>query len=85
MNGLTDYITAQSWEDTITTWYVLVEDAYQRYIAKRGRRLRRSGPVPQFSDSEVITVALIIESYFQGHEEVGYSFVRQFLGGMFPQ
>jgi hypothetical protein len=85
MNGLTDYITEQSWEDTITTWYVLVEDAYQRYIAKRGQCLRRSGPAPQFSDSEVITVALIIETYFQGHEEVGYSFVRQFLRGMFPQ
>ena len=34
MNGLTDYITQQPWEDTITAWYVLVDDAYQRLIAR---------------------------------------------------
>jgi hypothetical protein len=84
MNGLTNYITEQSWEDTITRWYVLVDDAYQRYIAWRGRRLRSSGPEPRFSDSEVITVGLIIEVFFHGHEELGYAFVGQFLRGMFP-
>jgi len=35
------------------------------------------------SDSEVITVALIIETFFQGHEEVGYAFVCQYLGDLF--
>jgi hypothetical protein len=84
MNGLTDYITQRPWEETITTWYVLVDDAYQRLIAKRGRRLRASGPEPAFSDSEVITVSLILETFFQGHEEVGYAFVRQYLGHLFP-
>ncbi len=84
MNGLTDYITQRPWEETITTWYVLVDDAYQRLIAKRGRRLRASGPEPAFSNSEVITVSLILETFFQGHEEVGYAFVRQYLGHLFP-
>ena len=84
MNGLTDYITQRPWEETITTWYVLVDDAYQRLIAKRGRRLRASGPEPSFSDSEVITVSLILETFFQGHEEVGYAFVCQYLGHLFP-
>lgn len=77
MNGLTDYITEQNWTDTITTWYVLMDDAYQRVIARWGDPLRASGPAPEMSDSEVITVGLIIETYFQGHEDVGYAFVRQ--------
>ena len=84
MNGLTNYITDQPWEDTITRWYVLVDDAYQRILARRHRPLRASGPRPTFSDSEVITVALIIETFFQGHEEVGYAFVRQYLRALFP-
>jgi len=71
MNGLTNYITQHPWADTITTWYVLLDDAYQRLIAKRGRSFRTSGPPPACSDSEVITIALIIETFFQGHEEVG--------------
>jgi hypothetical protein len=85
MRGLTDYITGQRWVDIITHWYVLVDDAYQRLLAKRGQRLRHSGPEPTFSDSEVITVALIIETFFQGHEAVGYAFVSQYLQELFPK
>lgn len=85
MNGLTNYITERPWTEIITTWYVLVDDTYQHWLAGRGGRLRSSGPEPSFSDSEVITVALIIETFFQGHEEVGYAFVSQFLGTMFPR
>ena len=84
MNGQTNYITEESWTDTITIWYVHISDAYNRLISKRGKRLRTRGPEPAFSDSEVITVSLIIETFFQGHEEVGYSFVSQFLLEMFP-
>lgn len=84
MNGQSNYITEEPWTDTITTWYVHINDAYNRLISKRGKRLRARGPEPDFSDSEVITVSLIIETFFQGHEEVGYSFVRQFLLDMFP-
>lgn len=84
MNGLTNYITECPWIDTITIWYVLVDDAYQRLIAGRGRSLRTRGPEPKFSDSEVITVSLIIETFFQGHEEVGHAFVSQFLEDLFP-
>jgi hypothetical protein len=84
MNGLTNYITEQLWTDTITIWYVLVDDGYQRLIATRGGPLRRRGPAPKLSDSEVITVSLIIETFFQGHEEVGYAFVSQYLRDLFP-
>ena len=85
MNGLTNYITARTWTDIVTTWFVLVDDAYQRLIARRGQPLRTSGTVPAFTDSEVITVALIIETFFQGHEEVGYAFVRQYMSDLFPR
>jgi hypothetical protein len=85
MNGLTDYITQRPWTETITAWYVQVDEAYQRLITQRGGPLRLSGPEPSFSDSEVITVSLIIETFFQGHEEVGYAFVGQYLADMFPK
>jgi hypothetical protein len=84
MNGLTDYITQWPWVDIVTTWFVLVDDAYRRVVAKRGHRWRTSGPEPTFGDSEVITVSLIVETFFQGHEEMGYAFVAQFMREMFP-
>jgi len=30
MNGFTKYITERPWEDIVTTWFVLVDDAIQR-------------------------------------------------------
>ena len=85
MNGLTNYITERSWIDIVTTWFVLVDDAYQRFIAQRGKRLRASGVEPSFTDSEVITVSLLLETFFQGHEEVGYAFVTQYMHDLFPR
>lgn len=85
MNGLTKYITEQPWEETVTTWFVLVDDAYQRLVTKRGQPIRASGPAPSFTDSEVITVALIIETFFHGNEELGYAFVWQYMGRLFPK
>lgn len=84
MNGLTNYITDRSWADTITTWFVLVDDAYQRLVARRGRPFRLSGPEPSFADSEVITVSLVIETFFQGHEDLGHAFIAQYHRDMFP-
>jgi len=84
MNGLTDYITQWPWVDIVTTWFVLVDDAYQHIVTRRGHPFRVTGPEPIFSDSEVITVSLIIETFFQGHEELGYAFVSQFWRDMFP-
>lgn len=85
MNGLTDYITESCWKDTITNWFIWVDDGYQLVIEKRGRQLRRRGPAPEVSDSEIITQSLIIETWFQGHEEVGYAFIQQFLCDLFPR
>ena len=44
MNGLTNYITERPWLDTITAWYVHVDDAYVRLAVRRGYSLRTSGP-----------------------------------------
>jgi len=71
MNGFTKYITERPWEDTVTRWFVLVDDAIQRILAKRRRPFRASGPAPVFSDSEVITVSLIIETFFRATRNWG--------------
>jgi len=84
MTGLTDYITEQKWEDIFTIWYVLIDDAYQHLVRELGQRLRERGPEPTFSDSEVITVGLIIETFFHGHEDLGLAFIRQYHRQLFP-
>jgi hypothetical protein len=84
MNGLTDYITQCPWEHVFITWYVLVDDAYQA-ILPPGERLRQRGPEPHFSDSEVITVALITETFFHGNEELCLAFIRQYHADLFPR
>ncbi len=84
MHGLTDYITDWPWEDVFTIWYVLVDTAYQSLVTQTGP-LRQRGPRPTFSDSEVITVALIAETFFHGHEELCLAFVRQYHHDLFPR
>jgi hypothetical protein len=85
MKGLTNYITERPWSDIITAWYVRVDDTYQILVTRRGAPFRISGSEPELADSEVITISLIIETFFQGHEEVGYAFVGQYLRELFPQ
>jgi Transposase DDE domain len=83
MKGMTNYITEAKWEDVFLVWYVLIDEAYQKLEEKYGE-WRRSGPAPVFSDSEVITVAMIIDTYFHGHEALGLSFLRQYHAELFP-
>jgi hypothetical protein len=83
MVGRTDFITDACWEDVWTIWYTLVDDAYQTLEHHYGK-WRRSGPAPIFSDSEVITVALIIDTWFGGHEALGLAFLRQYHPSLFP-
>jgi hypothetical protein len=63
---------------------VVVDDAYKALEATSGP-WRQRGPEPEFSDSEVITVALMIETFFHGHEALGLAFLRQYHPGLFPQ
>ena len=76
MAGLTDFITQYRWEDIFTVWFVLVDDAHialQNHFGK----WRRRGPAPAFTDSEVISVALIADTFFAGDEDKTLSFVCQ--------
>jgi hypothetical protein len=77
MKGLTNYITESTWEDIIAFWFVHIDDSYKEYIAQLRSPLRQRGPEPVMSDSEVITISLIIETFFNGCEEIGYAFVTR--------
>lgn len=83
MHGLTDYITECDWVDIFTVWFVFVDDCYQSLYG--AQRLRRSGSEPRMSDSEVITVSLICDTFFHGNEELALAFVRQHHRALFPQ
>ena len=83
MAGRTNFITEACWEDVWTIWYVLVDDAYQTLERHYGA-WRHSGPAPTFTDSEVITVALIVDTFFHGHEALGLAFLRQYHPSLFP-
>jgi hypothetical protein len=83
MKGLTDYITSERWEDVFTIWYVYVDDAYKA-LERRYGAWRRAGPQPEFSDSEVITIALICDTYFHSDEELCIAFVHSFWLHLFP-
>jgi hypothetical protein len=84
MDSLTDFITQYRWEDIFTVWFVLVDDAHMA-LQDRFGPWRRRGPKPAFADSEVITVALIADTFFAGDEDKTLSFVRQYHLDMFPK
>jgi DDE family transposase len=84
MTGLTNFITHYRWEDIFTVWFVLVDDAHAALQNHFGK-WRRRGPSPGFTDSEVISVALIADTFFAGDEDKTLSFVRQYHLDMFPR
>ena len=84
MAGRTDFITKARWEVVWTIWFVLIDDAYQSLERHYGA-WRRRGPSPSFHDSEVITVSLIIDTWFHGDEELGLAFLRQYHPKLFPK
>lgn len=85
MRGLTDYITQAAWSDILTVQYVLVDDCYQQLDCQilPERKFAPLG-VPDFSDSEVITIALFVEMVFAGDEDKTLHFIRQYHLDMFP-
>lgn len=85
MKGLTDYITRSPWGDILTVSYVYVDDGYKT-IDPDLRPQRKYAPqgTPEFSDSEVITIALFAETVFAGDEDKTLHFIRQYHLDMFP-
>lgn len=84
MTAWTDFITEQDAEEWLTHWYVLVDDAYQALERHYGP-WRQRGPAPRFSDSEVITVGLYLDTVHAGHEALGLAHLRRYLPGLFPR
>ena len=86
MRGLTDYITQATWSDILTVQFVLVDDCYQQ-LDVHILPVRKFAPhgVPDFSDSEVITIALFGEMVFGGDEDKTLHFIGQYHLAMFPE
>jgi len=85
MKGLIDYITQAAWSDILTVKYVLVDDSYQQIDPALwpNRKFAPQG-MPEFSDSEVIIIALFAETIFHGDEDKTLHFIRQYHLDMFP-
>lgn len=85
MKGLTDYITHSPWSDVLTVSFVYTDDGYKA-INTNVLPERKFAPqgTPEFSDSEVITIALFAEMVFDGDEDKTLHFIRQYHLDMFP-
>lgn len=81
MKGLTDYLTEQSWEDTIIATFVFVDDHLSEAQQRAGFQ-RRRGPEPEHDDSVIITIALVAEYWFAGDEDKALAFLRQYHGNL---
>jgi hypothetical protein len=77
MKGLTDYLTTQPWEDTIIATYLRVAQSLQTAYQLSGF-VRSRGPDPDYDDAQILTIALIAEFWFAGHEELALHFLRQY-------
>lgn len=77
MKGLTDYLTEQPWEDTIIATYLIVA-RHLRTAYQVSGFARTRGPDPDYDDAQIITIALVAEFWFAGHEELTLHFLRQY-------
>jgi hypothetical protein len=77
MLGLTDYLTEQTWEDTLTATYVLVVDRLD-HAMRTANFVRTRGPAPDYDDAQIITIALAADNWFDGDEEKALHFLRQY-------
>lgn len=85
MKGLTNYITQSTWSDILTVNYILVDDSYQQINPALWPK-HKFTPFgkPEFSDSEVITIAMFAEIIFHGDEDKTLHFIRQCHLDLFP-
>ena len=72
----------QTFEDLCTVMYVLVDELFQRYVAPLDQR---PGPPSVFTDSEVITVAVVAELISLDEETAVLGYLRRNHPALFPQ
>ena len=85
MKGLTDNIKRSPWGAILTVSYVYVDDGHKTIdLGLKPKRKYAPQGTPEFSDSEVITVALFAETVFDGDEDKTLHFIRQYHLDMFP-
>ncbi len=72
----------QTFEDLCTVMYVLVDELFQRYVAPVDHR---PGPHAVFTDSELITVAVVAELISLDEETAMLGYLRRNHPTLFPQ
>jgi hypothetical protein len=77
MKGMTDFITEQSWEDTMIATYLVASD-HLAQAAQAAGFTRERGPDPDYDDAQIVTIALAAEFWFDGDEEKTLHFLRQY-------
>lgn len=83
MPSVTNFITDYRWENTLIVLFCLIDEAC--LILYDSRNLpRERGPEPTFADSEVITLAVWLETYHEGHEERAWADLEQHYRHLFP-
>ena len=85
MKGLTDYITQSTWSDILIMAFVLTDDSYKQiHPALQPKRKFAPHGTPEFSDSEVMAIAMFAELIFGGDEDKTLHFMRQYHLDLFP-
>ncbi len=84
MSHITDFITKYSWEDILITLFVIVDDICLLLYGASSRP-RARGPQPDMADSEVITIAIFTDTFFQGNEELALTHIANYHRHLFPR
>ena len=75
-----DTVSSADFEDIFTIVYYFVDESYKNFE----NMLKRSGPTPIFSDSEIITLCLV-NQMFNDSERAFYSYVWKNYHHLFPK
>lgn len=83
MPNITDFITKYSWENILIALFVITDDIC-RLLYDDNSRPRARGPQPDMADSEVITLAIFTDTFFQGNEELALTHINNYHRDLFP-
>lgn len=83
MPSVTSFITEYPWEHILTVLFVLIDDTCLILYGDRNLP-RERGPAPILADSEIMTLAIWIETFYEGHEERAWADLEQHYRHLFP-